>query len=41
MLCAARLWHVAGTQWGLRRYLKMDLLREQDLDHAIDLAQAI
>jgi len=41
MLCAARLRHVAGTQWGSRRYLNMDLLREQDLDQAIDLAEAI
>ncbi len=32
MLCAARLRHIAGTQWGTRRYLNMDLLREQDLD---------
>jgi transposase-like protein len=41
MLCAARLRHVAGTQWGSRRYLNMDLLREQDLDQAIDLIEAI
>lgn len=41
MLCAARLRHVAGTQWGSRRYLNMDLLREQDLEQAIDLADAI
>jgi hypothetical protein len=26
MLCAARL-----TQWGTKRYLNMDLLREQEL----------
>ncbi len=32
MLCAARLRHIAGTQWGSRRYLNMDLLKEQDLD---------
>jgi len=32
MLVAARLRHVAGTKWGTRRYLDMDLLKEQDLD---------
>lgn len=31
MLVAARLRHVAGTRWGLRRYLDMRLLREQAL----------
>lgn len=41
MLCAARLRHVAGTQWGAKRYLNLDLLREQDLDKAIELAEAI
>jgi transposase-like protein len=41
MLCAARLRHVAGTQWGTKRYLNMDLLREQDLDKALELAEAI
>jgi hypothetical protein len=34
MLCAARLRHVAGTRWGLRKYLNMDLFREQDVDKA-------
>lgn len=28
MLVAARLRHVAGTQWGMRRYLDMERLRE-------------
>lgn len=32
MLCAARLRHIAGIKWGSRRYLNMDLLREQDLE---------
>jgi len=41
MLCAARLRHVAGTRWGSRRYLNMDLLREQDVDKALELAEAI
>ncbi len=40
MLCAARLRHVAGTQWGMKRYLNMDLLREQDIDKALELAEA-
>ena len=31
MLDAARLRHIAGTQWGTKRYLKMDLLRDLDL----------
>ncbi len=31
MLAAARLRHVAGTQWGTRRYLNMDLLRELEI----------
>jgi putative transposase len=30
-LAAARLRHVAGSQWSTRRYLNMDLLKEQRL----------
>ena len=30
MLAAARLRHIAGTQWGAKRYLKMELLRDLD-----------
>jgi putative transposase len=30
MLAAARLRHVAGTQWGSKRYLSMELLRDLD-----------
>jgi len=30
MLVAARLRHVAGTRWGLRRYLDISRLRELD-----------
>jgi transposase-like protein len=30
MLVAARLRHIAGTKWGLRRYLNMDRLKEQE-----------
>ena len=28
MLCAARLRHIAGTEWGQKRYLKMELLKD-------------
>ncbi len=30
MLAAAWLRHIAGTQWGTKRYLRMDLLRDLD-----------
>ena len=30
MLVSARLRHVAGTQWGARRYLDMDRLQNQN-----------
>lgn len=40
MLCAASLRHVAASQWGAKRYMNMDLLREQDLDKALELAEA-
>lgn len=32
MLCAARLRHIAGTQWGSKRYLNIDLLKEQEME---------
>jgi hypothetical protein len=32
MLCAARLRHIAGTHWGSKRYLIMDLRRKQELE---------
>ena len=36
MLVAARLRHIATTNWRTRRYLKMELLNEpQELDAAI------
>ena len=41
MLCAARLRHLAGTQWGSKRHLNMDLLREHDVDKSLELAEAI
>ena len=33
MLCAARLRHIAGTRWGTRKYLNMELLRELDKEN--------
>ncbi|WP_328760408.1 transposase [Geomonas azotofigens] len=41
MLCAARLRHIAGTQWGTKRYLDIDLLTEQDLELNFRMAEAI
>ena len=38
MLCAARLRHIAGTKWGTRKYMNMDLLKEQDLK--VEMQQA-
>ena len=40
MLCAARLRHVAGTKWGSKRYLNMDLLREQEMERKMEMAEA-
>lgn len=40
MLCAARLRHVTGTQWGTKRYLNMDPLHDQDIDKELELMQA-
>ena len=34
MLCAARLRYVAGTKWGLRRYLDMEPLIKKPLETA-------
>ncbi len=36
MLCAARLRHIAGTKWGQKKYLNMDLLREQDFEQMME-----
>jgi putative transposase len=36
MLCAARLRHIAGSKWGQKRYLNIDLLREQDLEQMME-----
>ena len=38
MLVAARLRHIAGTRWGLKRYLNMDLLREMELEKKMAVA---
>jgi len=35
MLSAARLRHIAGTKWGQKRYLNMDLLRDQELEQQV------
>jgi len=32
MLVGARLRHIAGTTWGVRRYVSMDWLKQQDLE---------
>jgi hypothetical protein len=29
------------TQWGLKRYLNIDLLKEQELNEKLELAEAI
>ena len=31
MLVAARLRHIPGTRWGLRKYMRMAYLRELDI----------
>jgi transposase-like protein len=43
MLCAARLRHIAGTQWGAKRYLNIDLLKEQEMELELksQLAEAV
>lgn len=40
MLCAARLRHIAGTQWGSKRYLNIDLLKEQELERQLQMNEA-
>ena len=37
MLVCARLRHVAGTQWGVRRYMNMDHLYNMEADTASDI----
>ncbi len=40
MLCAARLRYVAGSRWGRKRYLDMDLLKDQELEAQLEAAIA-
>jgi hypothetical protein len=37
MLVAARLRHIAGTKWGTRRYLNMNLLKKWKLKRRLPL----
>ena len=41
MLCAARLRHIAGTQWGAKRYLNIDLFKELELSQQLGMAEAV
>ena len=38
ILSAARLRHIAGTQWGSRKYVNMQLLKQQEVEQAIKTA---
>jgi transposase-like protein len=38
MLVAARLRHIAGTRWGLRKYMRMDYLREHAAEQEVAMA---
>jgi putative transposase len=40
MLCTARLRHIAGSKWGQKRYLNIDLLKDQELEEQIEVASA-
>ena len=35
MLCAARLRHIAGTQWGAKKYMNMELLKQHQFERAV------
>lgn len=35
MLVAARLLHIAGTKWGVKRYLSMEPLAKQEFEEAV------
>ena len=37
MLVCARLRHVAGTQWGAKRYMNMEHLKELDIQNQSDI----
>jgi hypothetical protein len=36
-----RLRHIAGTQWGTKRYLNIDLLKEQEMELKFQMDEAI
>jgi putative transposase len=38
MLAAARLRHIAGTQWGLKRYMNMERLTEMKREQSEKLS---
>ena len=38
MLVAARLRHIAGSKWGTKRYLSMDLIDDKALTEEIEQA---
>ena len=38
MLSAARLRHIAGTQWGSRKYVNMQLLKQQEVEQTLETA---
>jgi len=40
MLCAASLRHIAGSSWGQKRYLNMDLLKDQELEEQMETLTA-
>jgi len=40
MLCAARLRHIAGSKWSQKRYLNIDLLKDQELEEQLEVASA-
>jgi putative transposase len=35
MQCAARLRQIASSKWGQKRYLNMDLLKDQELEQQV------
>jgi transposase-like protein len=38
MLVCARLRHVAGTQWGSKRYMNMKRLEYMDINNSVDVS---
>lgn len=39
MLCAARLRHIAGTKWGRKRYLNMELLKDMEIEREQEILE--